>query len=68
MVRLRYLMGAGAVVLFIINLAIAGVSHGARNWVEIFGIRFQPSELIKVCLLYTSHPGRAHHLLPAPLR
>ncbi len=50
--RLRYLMGAGAVVLFLINLAIAGVSHGARNWVEIFGIRFQPSELIKVAYVY----------------
>ena len=50
--RLRYLMGAGAVVLFVINLAIAGVSHGARNWVEIFGIRFQPSELIKVAYVY----------------
>ena len=50
--RLRYLMGAGAVVLFLINLAIAGVSHGARNWVEIFGVRFQPSELIKVAFVY----------------
>lgn len=51
-VRLRHLMGAAAVGLFLVNLAIAGVHHGARNWISVFGFTFQPSELIKVAFVY----------------
>ena len=51
-VKLRYLMGIAAVALFAVNLAIAGVSHGARNWISVFGFSFQPSELIKVAFVY----------------
>ncbi len=41
-----------ALVLLALNLAIGTVTHGARNWIEIGGISFQPSELVKVLYIY----------------
>lgn len=35
-----------------LNLAIGTVSHGSRNWLEIAGVRFQPSELVKLLYIY----------------
>lgn len=51
-VKLRHFMGAAAVALFAVNLAAAGVNHGARNWISLFGFSLQPSELIKVAFVY----------------
>lgn len=47
------LAALGAALLFLaLNLAIGTVSHGSRNWLEIGGIRFQPSELVKLLYIY----------------
>ena len=41
-----------ALMLLALNLAIGTVTHGARNWIEIAGITFQPSELVKILYIY----------------
>ena len=43
---------AAALVLLALNLVIGTVSHGSRNWLEIGGIVFQPSEFVKVLYIY----------------
>ena len=50
--KTRLLALAAALVFLAINLAIGTVSHGSRNWLEIAGIRFQPSELVKLLYIY----------------
>lgn len=35
-----------------LNLLIARSTYGARNWVEIAGFRFQPSEFVKILYIY----------------
>ena len=50
--KTRLLALAAALVFLALNLAIGTVSHGSRNWLEIAGIRFQPSELVKLLYIY----------------
>ena len=49
---LPYLALAAAAVLMILVTVIGRASHGAVRWVQIGGIRFQPSELLKAALVY----------------
>ncbi len=51
-VRTRHLMGAAAVILLLVNLVFSEVSHGARNWISLFGVSLQPSELTKICFIF----------------
>ena len=41
--RLRLPVAVAAILLLIVNIAIAKVTHGARNLITIFGVTFQPS-------------------------
>ena len=41
-----------ALALLALNLLIGTVSHGSRNWIEIGGITFQPSEFVKLLYIY----------------
>lgn len=41
-----------AMVLFIITIAFATFTHGAKNWISIGGFSIQPSEFIKVPLAF----------------
>ncbi|MBR2716475.1 MAG: FtsW/RodA/SpoVE family cell cycle protein [Oscillospiraceae bacterium] len=50
--RTRLLALLAALAFLAVNLAIGTVSHGSRNWLEIAGIRFQPSELVKLLYIY----------------
>lgn len=50
--KLRLPVAVGAVLLLIVNLAIAKVTNGARNWIEIGGITFQPSEFVKIAFIF----------------
>lgn len=40
--------------LFIVNILYGVIYNGSQNWLDIKGISFQPSELIKVVLVYLS--------------
>ncbi|MCD7723619.1 MAG: FtsW/RodA/SpoVE family cell cycle protein [Clostridiales bacterium] len=50
--KLRLPVAIGALVLLLLNLIIAKTTNGARNWVEIGGITFQPSEFVKVAFIF----------------
>lgn len=49
---LPYIALAGAAALMILVTVIGKASHGAVRWVQIGGIRFQPSELLKAALVF----------------
>ncbi|HHW45633.1 MAG TPA: FtsW/RodA/SpoVE family cell cycle protein [Clostridiales bacterium] len=49
--KLRYIFGGGAVVLLILNLIFGKQIYGARNWIDLGIITFQPSEFVKVAFI-----------------
>lgn len=51
-VALRLVFGMFALALLAVNVAGGEVSFGARNWLEIGGYSFQPSEFVKVLYVY----------------
>ena len=53
MKALRLAAAVAALGLFGINILFGVEINGARNWVEIGGFMFQPSEFIKVLYIYT---------------
>lgn len=42
----------GALGLFILTLLLADKTKGSRNWITIAGIRFQPTEIIKIIMIF----------------
>ena len=50
--KLRPVVAGGAILLLLVNLAIAGTTNGARNWIEVFGVTVQPSEFVKVAFIF----------------
>ncbi len=50
--KIRYLAAAVGILLLGINLVFGMSRFGARNWIMIGGISFQPSELVKVCFIF----------------
>lgn len=52
--RLNYLMMAGAFGLIAFSFLFAKTVGGARNWVSIGGLSFQPSEIAKVLFIIVS--------------
>ena len=50
---LRALMGAAGIGLLLVNLLTAGSIFGAKNWLSVGGISFQPSEFVKICFIFT---------------
>ena len=51
-VKLRIPLAALAGALMLVNFVISDAVLGAKNWLEIGGISFQPSELVKVFYIY----------------
>ncbi len=49
--RIRYSAAAGSLLLLAVNLVFGVELGGARNWIYLGGISFQPSELVKVCFV-----------------
>lgn len=50
--KLRIAVAVGAILLLIVNLVIAKTTNGARNWITIGGVTFQPSEFVKVAFIF----------------
>lgn len=50
--KLRLPVAVAAILLLIVNLAIAKSTNGAYNWIEIKGVTFQPSEFVKVAFIF----------------
>ena len=50
--KMRLPMAVMALVLLAVNVAFSDAVLGARNWLEIGGYSFQPSELVKVGYVY----------------
>ena len=48
----RILVALGALLLLGINVVASDVVLGARNWLEFWGLSFQPSEIVKVAYVY----------------
>ena len=51
-VHTRRLMGGICILLFIVTIVFGGVHFGARNWINVFGVSLQPSELAKICFIF----------------
>ena len=51
--KLRTPMAVIGILLLLVNLVTAKSIFGAKNWVQIGGISFQPSELVKICFVFT---------------
>lgn len=50
--KFRYLASVAGLGLLAINLLFGKEQFGAKNWIYIGGMSFQPSELVKVCFVY----------------
>ena len=50
--KLRYVAAAGSLLLLAVNLVFGVELGGAKNWIFIGGVSFQPSELVKVCFIF----------------
>ena len=49
--RMKYVLAVGALVLMLLNLTIGEVHFGARNWINLGFITFQPMEFVKVAFV-----------------
>lgn len=50
--KIRWLMAGGAIFLLALSLLVGHVKYGASNWISLFGVSFQPSELAKICYIF----------------
>ena len=50
--RLRYLAGGAALGLLALNLVFGFSRYGAKNWIDIGPISFQPSEFVKIAFIF----------------
>ena len=48
----RYMVAVGGVLLLMVNLVIGQEINGAKNWIAIGPMSFQPSELVKLCFIF----------------
>ena len=48
----RYLAAVAGIGLLAFNLLFGVEKFGARNWIQLGGVSFQPSEFVKVCCIY----------------
>jgi cell division protein FtsW (lipid II flippase) len=51
-VRLRWPIGAFGAAMLVLNLALGSTIFGARNWLQIGAVSFQPSEFVKIAFVF----------------
>ena len=49
---MRYLAAVAGIGLLAFNLLFGVEKFGARNWIQLGSVSFQPSEFVKVCFIY----------------
>lgn len=49
--KLKYVLAAGAILLLVLNLVIGETRYGAKNWINLGFITFQPLEFVKVAFV-----------------
>ncbi|MBQ2676578.1 MAG: FtsW/RodA/SpoVE family cell cycle protein [Clostridia bacterium] len=50
--KMRYFIGAAAILMFAYNILFGKEINGAKNWIEIGSFTIQPSELIKFAFIF----------------
>lgn len=50
--KIRYLAAVGGLGLLAINVLFGTEQYGAKNWIFIGGMSFQPSEIVKICFVF----------------
>ena len=50
--KFRYAAAVGGILLLLVNLLIGEEINGAKNWISVGSMSFQPSELVKLCFIY----------------
>ncbi len=50
--KCRLWIGAGALLLFALNLVIGDERYGSKNWISLGPVSFQPSEFIKLAFIF----------------
>lgn len=50
--KVRYLAVAAGIGLLLVNLVFGTEQYGAKNWIYIAGMSFQPSEMVKICFIF----------------
>ncbi len=50
--KMRLYVAIAAIALLLLNLVIAKMTNGARNWIEIAGVTLQPSEFVKIAFVF----------------
>lgn len=50
--KVRYLAAAAGILLLLINLLLGKEINGAKNWIQLGSVSFQPSELVKLCFIF----------------
>lgn len=49
--KVKYILAAGAILLLVLNLAIGETRYGAKNWINLGFVTFQPLEFVKVAFV-----------------
>lgn len=50
--KIRFPLIVLGVIALILNLLLGQISYGARNWVSLFGLSIQPSEIVKLAFVF----------------
>jgi len=50
--KARWFMAGAAIVLLFASLVLGRTINGAKNWISLFGISVQPSEIAKIAFIY----------------
>lgn len=50
--KIRYVAAAAGILLLMLNMVFGVEKFGAKNWVQLGPVSFQPSELVKICFIF----------------